>query len=64
MGKDIEAIKALEYLIKKIKDGKTIVIDMSGWRTVVEKPVHETSGFYKEFEPSKEYHVDLTLAGE
>lgn len=64
MEKNSEAIKALEYLIQKIKDGKATVVDMRFWRTANEKPVHETSGFCKEFEPSREYHVDLTIAGE
>ena len=64
MDKNDDVIKSLEYLIQKMKTGKTIVVDARFWRTAVEKPVHETSRFYKEFEPSKEYHVDLTLAGE
>jgi hypothetical protein len=64
MDKNTDAIKMLEYLIQKITDGKTTVINVGFWRTTVEKPIHETSGLYKEFEPSKEYHIDLILAGE
>lgn len=63
MDKNTDVIKALEHLIQKIKDGEIMVIDVRFWRTAVEKPVHETSGLWKEFEPSKEYHIDLTLAG-
>jgi hypothetical protein len=57
-----EALSALQFMIDGIKDGKTIVIDVNSSRTAVEKPVHEFSGPYKEFEPSREYRVEFTLA--
>jgi hypothetical protein len=61
MDKNKEAVKSLKSLIKRIKDGETIVIDIHASRSVVEKPVHETSGLYREFKPSRECHIELTL---
>jgi hypothetical protein len=62
MDKNKEAVKSLKSLIKQIKDGKITVIDIHAYRSVVEKPVHETSGLYKEFEPSIEHRIELTVA--
>jgi hypothetical protein len=57
-----ESIKTLQFLMNGIQDGKIIVIDINGSRYAIEKPIHETSGIYKEYEPSREYKIEFTLA--
>jgi hypothetical protein len=59
--KKASAIKALEYLIEKISADKTILIDMRFSRGVREKPVCESGPFYREFEPAREYQVEIIM---
>jgi len=60
MGKD-ELVDVLKNLLSDVISEKILIVDVRSWRPATEKPIHETGPFYKEFEPSAEYHVDFTL---
>ena len=53
-----ETIKALENLIKEIKNNKRILLDINYSRGVVEKPTLSWSA-YREYEPTKDYYITL-----
>ena len=56
-----EAARVLQGFVDDVRAGKVWVINMRHWREINEKPVNEHSGMFKEFEPSTEYHIDITV---